>query len=341
MKIHTELNRYFEIIGLLDACARPRVQERESWERAAEELGLDARELSRAVSPLPQRYIDAFQKAAVLEAGQSQGGLFAGGDEDFVLLLQAVCGTHPEWFEGGLERTEPEEITRAFVRVLAEEGREPDLPLDAGGLIGLLRGAGHSDATCWKLLLLLQSPKEHIRRLAELVQTNLDAYGQALAAAGPALERALKAFPKGEFFCGRLCQGGEVFPTLICPALELVSTAGTQCVSYVGLFAGEVKRLLEQRRTAREAVLPALKALGDGSKFDILLSLGRAPKYNLELAEELGLTPATVSHHMSTLLILRLVQVEKRDGRVYYTLARDALRQVIRTLNGLFLPGEG
>ena len=59
--------------------------------------------------------------------------------------------------------------------------------------------------------------------------------------------------------------------------------------------------------------------MSDGSKFDILLSLMSSPKYNLELAEELNLTAATVSHHMNVLLTYQLVSVEKRDGRVYYT----------------------
>ena len=63
----------------------------------------------------------------------------------------------------------------------------------------------------------------------------------------------------------------------------------------------------------------------------------KAPKYNLELAEELSLTAATVSHHMNVLLNLRLVDVEKRDGRVYYTITKDTIRETLQSLRRVFL----
>ena len=66
-------------------------------------------------------------------------------------------------------------------------------------------------------------------------------------------------------------------------------------------------------KNTQKAILPILKALSDKSKFDILHSLLIAPKYNLELAEELDLTAATVSHHMNVLLTNKLVDIEKKE----------------------------
>ena len=60
-------------------------------------------------------------------------------------------------------------------------------------------------------------------------------------------------------------------------------------------------------------------------------------KYNLEIAEELRLTPATASHHMGLLLSNQFVAVEKKDGKVYYRLNRETIEEMIRYLEGVFL----
>ena len=80
-----------------------------------------------------------------------------------------------------------------------------------------------------------------------------------------------------------------------------------------------------------------LKLLGDKSKFEILCSLKERGKYNLEIAEELRLTPATASHHMGLLLSNQFVAVEKKDGKVYYRLNRETIEEMIRYLEGVFL----
>lgn len=73
--------------------------------------------------------------------------------------------------------------------------------------------------------------------------------------------------------------------------------------------------MLEKGRNTRKHLLSALKALGDGSKFEILQLLQISPRYNLEIAEELKLSAPTVSHHMSVLLENGLVDVEKKMGK--------------------------
>ena len=97
-----------------------------------------------------------------------------------------------------------------------------------------------------------------------------------------------------------------------------------------------IYKMLEKSRNNRKHLLPVLKALGDSSKFEILQSLLISPKYNLEIAEELKLSPPTVSHHMSVLLENGLVDVEKKEGKVYYTLSKEKLRKVVGELEKVF-----
>lgn len=68
-----------------------------------------------------------------------------------------------------------------------------------------------------------------------------------------------------------------------------------------------------------EKAVNALKLLGDKSKFEILSKLKGQKRYGGELARELNLTAATISHHMSALINAGLVEVVKEDNRMYYS----------------------
>ena len=72
-------------------------------------------------------------------------------------------------------------------------------------------------------------------------------------------------------------------------------------------------------------------------EFEILCLLKSHGRYNLEIAEELQLTPATASHHMSMLLANHMVAVEKKDGRVYYQLNQGTLREIMECFEEFFL----
>ena len=47
------------------------------------------------------------------------------------------------------------------------------------------------------------------------------------------------------------------------------------------------------------------------------------------IAEHLGLTTATVSHHMSALLEANLISLEQKNGKIYYHINKDTLSQYI------------
>ena len=60
------------------------------------------------------------------------------------------------------------------------------------------------------------------------------------------------------------------------------------------------------------------------------------PNVAPDMAKELGLTPATVSHHMGILLSNQLVTVEKREAKLRYRLDREAVGEVVKGLVGVF-----
>jgi DNA-binding transcriptional ArsR family regulator len=176
-------------------------------------------------------------------------------------------------------------------------------------------------------MLVLQSPKKKLGNLFKIIMNNQAAYEKAVTAVQRTLDPHLKDFPTEEYLSFSLKEDAVLTPVLICPACELIDTSQDSGNAYIGLFVNAVYQIMKKPQNIRGTLLPALKALSDGSKFDILLSLMTSPKYNLELAEALNLTAATVSHHMNVLLTYPLVSVEKREGRVYYTLSKDTIEK--------------
>lgn len=70
-----------------------------------------------------------------------------------------------------------------------------------------------------------------------------------------------------------------------------------------------------------------LKNLSDKTRYGILKLLSQRQCYGLELAEQFKLTNATICYHMSYLQFSKLVQIEKKDHKAYYTLNKEELRK--------------
>ena len=65
-------------------------------------------------------------------------------------------------------------------------------------------------------------------------------------------------------------------------------------------------------------------ALGEPARLRIVALLARRPHYAEELAEATGLHPATISHHLRSLMATELVRVERRSP--YRLFALDAVQ---------------
>lgn len=82
--------------------------------------------------------------------------------------------------------------------------------------------------------------------------------------------------------------------------------------------------------TARLAL--ACRALGDENRLRLIALLARRPHYGEELAEFLGLSAATVSHHLRTLRELGLVQGRRESPYVLYSLHELDLLELLQPL---------
>ncbi len=123
-----------------------------------------------------------------------------------------------------------------------------------------------------------------------------------------------------------------LYPTVAFPLSQWIISA----TAFQGVLIEQMERSCQAAADRQATLPPLLKILGDRSKFQILCVLRQGGKYNSELAEELGLTPATMSHHMSILLANQLVTVEKREAKLRYQLNREAVGKVATGLAWVF-----
>lgn len=81
-----------------------------------------------------------------------------------------------------------------------------------------------------------------------------------------------------------------------------------------------------------------LKALNDPRRMAILRLLKQRSWFSKELADELNLTPATVSYHMDILFRAELIKIEhSAQRRYYYTINEKAVKKLIEGLRQEFL----
>ena len=79
----------------------------------------------------------------------------------------------------------------------------------------------------------------------------------------------------------------------------------------------------------QKRLLLLLKVLADESKLEILALLKERRRYGRELANELNLTTATISHHMDILVGCGLVTLNKERNRIYYEIDENAVRKLL------------
>lgn len=107
--------------------------------------------------------------------------------------------------------------------------------------------------------------------------------------------------------------------------------AATEVVSFPGAPI-DMGEMLDQARAASEF----LKALSHEARLVILCQLAEGEKSVTELEQSLNLRQPAVSQQLARLRADNLVAT-RRDGKnIYYSLARDEVREVISALHRAF-----
>ena len=94
---------------------------------------------------------------------------------------------------------------------------------------------------------------------------------------------------------------------------------------------------VSKRQLSNQELSNGLKLLSDPSKFEILCFIRNKKAYGQEIASELKLTTATISHHMNTLMKLGLINIEKSDNKVYYQMNKEAVNYLLEVTKNKLL----
>jgi biotin operon repressor len=81
-----------------------------------------------------------------------------------------------------------------------------------------------------------------------------------------------------------------------------------------------------------ETVLAVFKALADPTRLQLIGLIAREERCNRELAVELGVSPATVSHHLQVLRRAGLIRERREPPYLYVQLEQKALSRAVQAV---------
>ncbi len=333
--IHTELDPFFETIGLLLVSGRVQQAKQDLLDALSQHV-LDAEGFYNKHLMIYDRYVAAFEKYKVADGPQSM--LASQEDDDFALiLLSLLCANRDDM--GRLDTLTDSVINTEIIAIYNELFSTEALPQQVetmDDIIAFWDSTTLSQSAKWQLTKLMQSPKAHVVRIMKQIEENLPAFEQAYDEIKQPIKKLTTMYQnavtdkQNEVFSNLVDsfpEASAVYPTLAIPISMLIIS--NRC--YYGLLTPLVTRNGNSPYQT-EQLLSCLKALSDSSKLSVLRSLKESSKYNLEIAQQLGLTAATMSHHLNALLTCGFVGIKRQGNRIYYYPQTDALRAFITAL---------
>ncbi|MPW25245.1 ArsR family transcriptional regulator [Alkalibaculum sp. M08DMB] len=333
-RIFTELDPFIETLGLL-IHSHNLDETRTSIIKELDNLGFIGTDLYSKHFKIFDKYISTFKKYSVV--GAEDKFFFEDIESNHINIITMLMISNKD-FVDKIDEISSQKINHDIIEYIVEsmEISLPDKEIEnLEDIISFLdsnNSLGFNDK--WKIMKMLQNSKYYLKKLISIINNNIDAYAQAHKSISKQLEKLINQYNETVTLNGTglfnemlksLTDNIDIYPTLAFPALLIAFEKSC----YYGLLSPLVIRGEKNSKLTQEDFLYCLKTLSDKSKMEIIKTLKVSPKYNLEIANEIGLTAATVSYHMAVLLTCGFVSVEKQDGRVYYNLKKDTIKDFI------------
>lgn len=104
-----------------------------------------------------------------------------------------------------------------------------------------------------------------------------------------------------------------------------------------GIYHHQLGALIRQYSDNTEYLCDRLKAISDKRRLDIIKLIKNESLCGQDLAERIGLSPATISHHMSSLVSAGFINVDKQNPRVSYSINQEFIKSFIQNLSNTLL----
>ena len=340
-QIICNLDPIFETMGLLYVSYNPETIRKETL-TSLSEVGFDGEQFYARHFKSYEKYVQAFNKNRV-ESSKNEL-FFREKDVNYFLILLSLLVENRSWVSKEVDMTDSQIRIRLMTicQNIFDQDKNQKKWEDLEEIIQYLEECELEPDAKWKVLRIMQNPLKCIRQLITIINANLIAYEKAVKEVARPLEGLLGQYEimvvnhgDQRFYemKNKIVEAAEVYPTLIFPVSQMLLEKSC----YYGLLSDKVFKDGKIRQNSKELLQVRLKALSDSSKLGIIASLKISPKYNLEIAQQLGLTAATMSHHMNVLLNCGFVGVEKKEGKVYYHLERENLQGLITELEETLL----
>lgn len=242
------------------------------------------------------------------------------------------------------------ELNHAFQKILdngLQDSSENELVISGlSDVMTALEGWHGSDADKFKLLRLYSERQEVMKQLWSFQKPCAEVGRECLESVQERFNACMEELKNPEtvenLFERVGIQGEEKFSSQITPMIlpydrcliEIRTLHENQqhfnIKLHIGIEIFHLYRSREESYCHDEQLLSRLKALSDPTRLKILRQLVERPCYLQEMAKALGLTSATVLHHIGVLMSEELIelQVTTEKKKVYYKIKKHVLEEV-------------
>lgn len=258
-------------------------------------------------------------------------------------------------------RSVPDEKARETLRFhigrLMLEGNDDDDGIRDGDMsesafISSLEQSNETAEARWKALMVWRHADEYLDRLEMILEAPVRVYLKHLPALQPLFDESITLMKKNLADDAKKALSERYFLHLDIDELTIYPQAAVilgaslwvlddsfavENMLLIGCCFEQSRSLLfgSEKRIAELSV--QIKALDDKQRLKILAALCEKPLCGQEICTLTGLSAATVSHHMNTLISGSFVTIEKVGTRINYRQAPDKVKAFLRELERFLL----
>jgi len=269
-----------------------------------------------------------------------------------IYLLQCLS-------DNSLSLTEDDEgyaETLLFLHLIGKDDISPDRSLSIAEMIEVLNDTDFLDGQRWKMIELFSNFARHKIQAKSLIAAAKSQLEKKIATAKGLLDYCVSKLISGE---SAVWEYEENFAAhdkhIVTPSViafkEVVTheiyeyirqrfadkISSTSPVIYYGILCDKLHDKKESADIhSMDNLFAHLKSLTDMTRLRILKELTASPMKGHEIAKAIGITPATVSHHMNELFARNFVSIEKQGASVLYSLNTNAFEHLNKSIVNIF-----
>lgn len=248
--------------------------------------------------------------------------------------------------------SQPETLRHLIALTLNHGSELPPEVQDFENLLQFLAVYPCSEQTKWLCSQLWRQPERYLRCYQELLalctpviqqqEASLQAEFQATLAQTQSALAGEPADFMQQFGIDHIALDNMV----VCPSAAFFNgcgitwdetVPGSSVYFVLGICHHQLGKLIRQYSDNTEYLCDRLKAISDKRRLDILKLIKAEPLCGQDLSERIGLSPGTISHHMSSLVSAGFIHVDKQNPRVSYSINKEFIRSFLENLSNTLL----